>query len=299
MAARSTPTRGLAPAGTRPQRAFRAWGYLGRVRSTLDRKAGVGEPDCYDTLADLSEPENWDGIGAEDAGSLRLLRSYVEFTFEKLQAQGKVLVTADGRFAAFNTGLGTRHQQTIFGLFTQNRNAGMQPWHFRSWEVESAPILMSNFPAMPDFAHYTDNPADLIYDWRRELVVNSAHILAEDENLSRFPAGLQSNPFQAQLALDGAVRRAQNRVRRNYRAAVPFWYPTHDTVQLLLPLSLSDPSRVDLALVVSRQGEYYRGHTVLTMAMAYSNARLLARPDSDWLEPLATEDPEEGGDENA
>ncbi|MEU9346595.1 DUF3825 domain-containing protein [Streptomyces sp. NPDC048278] len=25
-----------------------------------------------------------------------------------------------------------------------------------------------------------------------------------------------------------------------------------------------------------------RGHTVLTTAMAYNNARLLARPDSDW-----------------
>ncbi|WP_331733170.1 DUF3825 domain-containing protein (plasmid) [Embleya sp. NBC_00888] len=44
---------------------------------------------------------------------------------------------------------------------------------------------------------------------------------------------------------------------------------------------------MDLALVVSRHGEHYRGNTVLTMGMAYSNARLLARPDGDWLQPAA------------
>lgn len=27
----------------------------------------------------------------------------------------------------------------------------------------------------------------------------------------------------------------------------------------------------------------YRGHTVLTLEMAYTNARLVARPDSEWL----------------
>lgn len=31
----------------------------------------------------------------------------------------------------------------------------------------------------------------------------------------------------------------------------------------------------------------YRGHTVLTLDMAYTNARLVARPDSDWLLPRA------------
>ena len=32
-----------------------------------------------------------------------------------------------------------------------------------------------------------------------------------------------------------------------------------------------------------RDGRCYRGNTVLTLDMAYSNARLLARPDPDWL----------------
>ncbi len=36
---------------------------------------------------------------------------------------------------------------------------------------------------------------------------------------------------------------------------------------------------------MSKHVTHYRGSTVLTMGMAYSNARLLARPDGDWLKP--------------
>lgn len=88
------------------------------------------------------------------------------------------------------------------------------------------------------------------------------------------------------------MKRAVQRVRRNYRTAVPFWYPTQKRVQLLLPLALTDRERVDLALVVSKEGTRYRGHTVLTMAMAYGNARLLTRPDSDWLRPASSDEVE-------
>ena len=57
------------------------------------------------------------------------------------------------------------------------------------------------------------------------------------------------------------------------------------TIQLLLPLCLNQPDRADLALVVDKVGNSYRGNTVLTLDMAYRNARLITRPDSDWLRP--------------
>jgi hypothetical protein len=58
-------------------------------------------------------------------------------------------------------------------------------------------------------------------------------------------------------------------------------------VQLLLPICLENPARADLALVVAKNeaGNAYRGSTVLTLDMAYNNARLLARPDTEWLQP--------------
>jgi hypothetical protein len=55
-----------------------------------------------------------------------------------------------------------------------------------------------------------------------------------------------------------------------------------------MPLDLTGSGIADLALVVSAVSDSaYRGHTVLTLEMAYTNARLVARPDSEWLKPQA------------
>ena len=43
----------------------------------------------------------------------------------------------------------------------------------------------------------------------------------------------------------------------------------------------------DLALVVERHSTFYRAATCLTLDMAYNNARQIARPDRDWLQPYA------------
>ncbi|WP_052684398.1 DUF3825 domain-containing protein [Lentzea aerocolonigenes] len=193
----------------------------------------------------------------------------------------------DGDYSAFNIGLATARQESIYGLFRRNANE-RQPWRLQSWLVESDRLLLDKFPALPDFATYTENPADYIFDWRRELKVNIRHIV--EDNLTRFPEELQGEPYALELSLNGVVEVAKKRVQHNYKTAVPFWYPPHQQVQLLLPLSLREPSKVDLALVVSRRGEHYRGDTVLTTGMAYNNARLLARPDGDWLHPATSPD---------
>lgn len=293
----AAPADRVGPSGPRRMRAIHGYAFMGVNRSAADRRAGLGNPDAYDQLAGLADPEDWDGAGPSARGTLRLLRNYIEWTFERLHQEGKVLASSDGRMSAFNTGLATRHQETIYGLLTRNRGLGNEPWRFEAWREESHVQLLQNFPQLPDFARYTDDPADLFYDWRLgDPVVNVKHIVSETENLSRFPEPLRSHSYQAELALEGALKRALKRVRRNYRTAVPFWYPTLDKVQLLLPLSLNDPDVVDLALVVARIGDYYRGNTVLTTAMAYANARLLTRPDSDWLLPVA---PVEGVDAEA
>jgi hypothetical protein len=53
-----------------------------------------------------------------------------------------------------------------------------------------------------------------------------------------------------------------------------------------LPLCLVNDRDVDLALVVENCGNgNCLGHTVLPLDWAYNNARLVCRPDSDWLTP--------------
>ncbi len=91
--------------------------------------------------------------------------------------------------------------------------------------------------------------------------------------------------------LEDSISFAKKRVEWNYKAAIPMYYPNSNKGSLLLPLSLVDDDKVDLALVVEKQQSgAYIGHTVLTLKMAYSNSRLVTRPDSDWLKTKAIAD---------
>lgn len=84
--------------------------------------------------------------------------------------------------------------------------------------------------------------------------------------------------------LDDAIELAQKRVEWNFKTAVPAFYPTKNAMSLLLPLDLTEDDRPDVALVVElTESGAYIGQTILTMRMAYNNARLICRPDSDWL----------------
>jgi len=91
-----------------------------------------------------------------------------------------------------------------------------------------------------------------------------------------------------------AIDRAIERVKWNYKTAVPQYYFEQSQLQLLLPLCIDDPRKVDLALVIERDEAAYVGRTILELDWAYSNARLIARPDSDWLTPDVHQREEEG-----
>ena len=93
------------------------------------------------------------------------------------------------------------------------------------------------------------------------------------------------NSSNMQSALIGAIDIMKKRVTANYKIAVPQYFD--GKIQLLLPLYLLEKSQPDLALVVTKNqaGNSYQGHTCLTMQMAYNNARLIAKPDSNWLIP--------------
>ncbi|WP_053942484.1 DUF3825 domain-containing protein [Kallipyga gabonensis] len=103
--------------------------------------------------------------------------------------------------------------------------------------------------------------------------------------------------------LQDAVDLAIKRVEWNYKTAIPMYNPRSNKGSLLLPLCLMDDNRVDLALVVVRHPSgSYQGETILPLFLAYSNSRLVSRPDSDWLNTdsiniLSYEDDENEDDE--
>jgi Domain of unknown function (DUF3825) len=131
-------------------------------------------------------------------------------------------------------------------------------------------------------AHYFDDPRCLVLDNRKEFRANIEHIITD--NKERFPDPYRTmDNYVLQTFLKGAIDNARERVRRNYKAAIPQYY--RGRIQLLLPLCISNPNVADLAIVVEDHGAFYRASTCLTLDMAYNNARQLARPDRDWLQP--------------
>jgi len=249
--------------------------------------------NALEGLAELAEDEDWTGVEAGDR-ELPILDSYVRYTYKRLSQERKVGFS-DGRdFAAMNTGLLTEHAEDIFGLFERNNRPGGQEWKFRKWATESDREMLRHFPAPPEMAVYVASASNLVYDVDRELKLAYDHILGD--NIDRFPPELAAQPKKARQALDYAVALTLKRTRRNYKIVVPQWYPRFRESGFLLPLDLTGSGTADLALVVSAVGDTaYRGNTVLTLEMAYTVARLVSRPDSEWLKPMAL--PSEAADE--
>ena len=106
------------------------------------------------------------------------------------------------------------------------------------------------------------------------------------QNILQKDSAADSN-FQSRF--EKAIEIAQKRTEWNYKTAIPCYYPRDDKMTMLLPLCFDTKrTKVDVALVVSLQDSgRYRGETILEIPMAYSDSRLVTRPDSDWLNTFA------------
>jgi hypothetical protein len=193
-----------------------------------------------------------------------------------------VAISQDEQFAAWNTGLITSNHEPIYILFVKNKfDNPLQYWHF--WKfARRGQNDVNKFSALPEMAHYFTDPAILVYDTRKDLRANIEHII--EDNKERFPAEFQSiSSYALQNFVKGAIDSVKEKVKRNYKTAIPQYF--NGGVQLLLPLCLKEPGKADLALVVERFSDFYRASTCLTLDMAYNNARQITRPDKEWLQP--------------
>lgn len=86
-------------------------------------------------------------------------------------------------------------------------------------------------------------------------------------------------------AFRNAVRKSVMRVSWNYRTAIPVYFPTFNKMSILLPLSFGAHAKAEVALVVEKMShmDRYIAPTILDLPKAYSNARLVCKPESDWL----------------
>lgn len=263
-------------------------------------------------LAELAEPERWNNRHLPSDNEYPVLDRYVKNTFDRAHEQQKI-VLAD-QVACFNTGLLTPGQEEIFGVFTVSETYDRsrpvshdnKKWWLKSW-ARSGDRVLTDFMEFPSLVEYWNDPKDLIFDPKLQVQLNLDHIIRD--NLQRFPeelggqvgrdgkpiveenedddeaearaGGDQQIPVATRNALEGAVKQSIRLAQRSYRIAVPQFY--RSKIQLLLPIYLRNTSEPDLALTLERHGGWYRAATILYMDWAYSHARLLARPNSEWL----------------
>lgn len=233
-------------------------------------------------LSDLAEEEDWTYQHTPSEHPYPVLYNYIRYTYRRVAEENKVALSEAGQFSCFNTGLVTRNQEPLYASFEPNRREGAQPWYFNGW-FRRGERELTKFPQLPDLPHYFDDPTCLVLDGRKDFRVNVEHIIAETPR-ERFPEPYRSmSDFALQTVLHGAIDNARERVKRSYKTAIPQYY--RGQVQLLLPLCLANPQLADLALVIERHAGFYRAATCLTLDMAYNNARQIARPDRDWLQP--------------
>jgi hypothetical protein len=226
-------------------------------------------------LADMAITENWE---YPDKKENFILKNYLKYTFAKLQDENKIISTDS--YVLFNTGLFTPLYDPIYIYGERNKNPDSHfYWYFKGF-MTAYDLGEIGIYELPDRADYFSDPSQLIFDPTLKINVQYDHILRDAKNIERIQ-NITSNNIQSLLI--GEIDKTRKRVAANYQLAIPQWF--QNKIQSLLPLCLEDGIKPDIALVVtkSKNGKYYQGHTCLTLDMAYNNARLIAKPENNWL----------------
>lgn len=231
-------------------------------------------------LKKIAEKEEWSSTGSV---SCDRLYNYIVNTFSRCKAQDKILTSEDGNFSVFNTGLLTENSEEIFGIFEVNNSNKNEKWKFKSFVKESDRIITNNFERNPDLATYTENPNDFYFDPTKDVIFNADHIL--DDNWERYPESLKRCGKQTVCSLvRDAFEIAKKKIQRNNRLVVPQFYKNQ--IMYLMPISIpiGDNDKIMLALAIEKTSRNkYRANTIFTIEMAYPKARLIMKPESNWL----------------
>ena len=237
-------------------------------------KGDMNQPMAYfqvnwnkytDELARVAAPENWSNPTYPNKG---ILANYIVKTYDKLSAEHKIAIGKD--YALFNTGLFTKYYEPIYVYQSESDIS-----FFTAYELNRLGIS-----DRPERANYFKNPELLLFDWHYPIDIQFKHILDDPENKKRLPVSFLSSNNKINI-LTGAINTMIKKVTANYKMAIPQYY--NGKIQLLLPLCLMDSTTPDIAIAVTKQATCYQGHKCLTLDMAYNNARLIARPQSNWL----------------
>ena len=273
------------------------------------------------SLATKAMKEKWQRSADKTKSVVQypVLKSYIEHTYKRLLAEDakkaegvkEKVVRFKGK-AYFNTGLLDRYFRQIFIVGDIERVTFEHPQFgcheiellknvFSCTENETAIARVFSKNNLPGIARYFEKTEDVFFDASLDISLNDTHIFVDGIQRGRIPKYQEEfeacagdagklDKLVAKIAgeFDQACARAKLLAERNYKLAVPQYWAETGEMQFLLPIYLTDPEgKPDCAIALSLDTEgvnpYYRGATILTLDMAYNNARLIVKPDVYWL----------------
>lgn len=218
-----------------------------------------------DQLSQKAYSENWSNKTYPNKG---ILANYIVKTHDKLTSDKKITIGQD--YALFNTGLFNKYYDQIYAYQSDTEIQFLTGYELGRIGIKER----------PERANYFGQPELLLFDWHYPIDVHYTHILDDERNKQRLPKEFLKSANKINI-LNGALDSMKKKVSANYKLAVPQYY--EGKIQLLLPLCLMSDTKPDVAIAVTKKDNSYQGHTCLTLDMAYNNARLIAKPESNWL----------------
>lgn len=247
-------------------------------------------PKFLEEIATLAIPEKWTYDDFASKQRHPILRSYLTKTYDRVKQQGKLVREANR--VLFNTGLINKWFKEIYIVCDVDPGNGTTLLNARPILENDRMVLETFKNRKPQIATFFDNLNDVIFDPSLDVTTDDVHII--EDNLERIPPEYRSMRTSQIFALfQSAVEFARVMARRNYKLVIPQFY--NGRIQFLMPIFLSGEfsGAPDCALALEKIHDCYRGNTILTLDMAYQNARLIAKPDPTWLNPESINEPGE------
>lgn len=286
------------------------WAYMGDFQSAITK------------LKNLALEERWYYERQNPSYPYPILSNYLKYTFFRLMKENKVKCgTNYAAFNTGLVNKLYDPIYALFGKNNKVQNNRYE-WYFIDFCVagqeREGKTLVNSFNPLPERATYADSNSDYFYDGKSEPIMDWNHIILE--NVGRLPVDfltenrpdgfiirdteemeeMDKRAYYASFAkaiendakifrtmqnrIKDALKVAMKRVEWNFKTAIPMYYPRNNTFSLLLPLALVDEDKIDVALVIEKKPSgLYQGQTILPLELAYCDARLITRPDSDWL----------------
>lgn len=222
------------------------------------------------------------------------LKNYLSYTFIRLNeleqsSSGKhFLYSPDKTRVCFNTGLQNQHQSDLLATFQKSKPSSKPTadWVFRGCYAPNDDGYRRFFPPeFPDIAWYSMDSRDYVFDVSYRLERDTFDHLFER---AKERAGLPSASDEGiRNYLRGTIDGLVPKIRRNYKVAIPVYYVKEGRMQLLLPFPSASNKNEYSSFLVDRDDstKTYRLKTIFDLDQAYFSARLITRPDQEWLNP--------------